>query len=130
MKVEIVSLMQCPGAWHKIAALGKLRGSAIEIDDAAGLQILSECSEKIKWEPDFVESKIDPMPFEDWPWHIKKIAALRNKKDAGVGDTLERMFGTIGGEQSKTAYRLLTGSDCGCQGRKEDLNARYIYSVD
>jgi hypothetical protein len=48
-------------------------------------------------------------------------------EDRGVGDTVTRTIGRIGGDAFKKWFHALTGHPCGCDTRHERLNARYPF---
>lgn len=49
-------------------------------------------------------------------------------EDRGVGDTIARVIGPMGGDAFKRWYKRITGEDCGCGDRQAWLNQRYPYS--
>jgi hypothetical protein len=55
------------------------------------------------------------------------MAKAARPEDAGIGDTLARLAGNVGGEAFKRWYRRITGADCGCGDRQNKLNAMYPY---
>lgn len=71
-----------------------------------------------------------PVPRARWPKLAKAAALLANGTDAGVGDTVERVVGPVGGDAYKAWYLIVTGQPCGCGERKEALNRRYPYNQD
>lgn len=87
--------------------------------------------------PQFVESgqtraalrvvrKQLPVPREKWPASARFIARLARPEDKGVGSTIERLLGSAGRLFKSMVARL--GKDCGCNRRRDTLNARYPYS--
>lgn len=64
-------------------------------------------------------------PFQ-WPLWAVTIALLKADTDAGVGDTVERIIGPIGGQAFKL-WAAKLGVDCGCGARKADWNDRFQY---
>lgn len=68
------------------------------------------------------------VPREKWPAWISKIAEHAAPPDRGVGDTVERMAGGAG-KLFKAMFTKITGRDCGCDGRRDSLNARYPYAA-
>lgn len=70
---------------------------------------------------------VGPVKPARWPWCWRLLALLRTKADRGVGDTVARLLGYVGGERLKRWHRRLTKKDCGCQGRQGRLNRLYPY---
>jgi hypothetical protein len=68
-----------------------------------------------------------PNRASEWPRRIRLIAKFKRDGERGVGDTLARRLGAVGGEVWKKWYEHLTGTDCGCGERQARLNARYPY---
>ncbi len=68
----------------------------------------------------------EPKPMEEWPRLLRSIARKRIPGDAGLGDTLQRLFARLGGEWLKAAIAKL-GIDCGCANRQAWLNHHYPY---
>ncbi len=62
-----------------------------------------------------------------WPTWAKMMRMVRQHGEAGLGDTIARLIGPIGGDVFKAWYLRTTGQDCGCGGRQDVLNARYPY---
>jgi hypothetical protein len=55
------------------------------------------------------------------------LAELRAPEDVGLGDTVARHLGRLGGDAFKRLYRKLTGGDCGCADRQAALNRLFHY---
>jgi len=68
-----------------------------------------------------------PIPFEDWPAWAKGLKLISTKEDKGIGDTIARTIGPLGGDAFKTWFPKITGKSCGCNERQETLNKRYPY---
>lgn len=60
-----------------------------------------------------------------WPMILLPLRLMAKSGDRGLGDIVERVVGPIGGDLYKTWYRKIFGKSCGCQERKENLNADY-----
>lgn len=75
-----------------------------------------------------VPSLIEPIPRAEWPLWAKTLALLATPADKGVGDTIARTIGPVGGDAFKAWYKRLTGKDCGCGERQDALNQRYPYA--
>lgn len=71
----------------------------------------------------------DPVPREKWPLACRGVAKRAIAADKGVGDTLERLAGKVGGRKFKRIFKRITGLGCGCDDRQAWLNARYPYAV-
>ena len=69
-----------------------------------------------------------PLPENEWSWVVRIIARKRKPEDKGLGDTLEREIGYLGGNTYKRWYKkLMPNGDCGCARRQIILNIRYPY---
>lgn len=68
------------------------------------------------------------VPEADWPFLVRVVARRRQPGERGVGDTLQRLIGHLGGEVFKRAFHKLTGRDCGCGNRAIKLNLMYPYA--
>ena len=60
-----------------------------------------------------------------WPAWAEAVRKLRNESDRGAGDTVARLV--PGGDQFKAGFKAVFGFDCGCERRREVLNALYPY---
>ena len=65
-----------------------------------------------------------------WPFWARTVARLRQDGEIGVGDTVARLAGNVGGEAFKRTLKDFAGIDCGCVARQEDLNRRFPYPLD
>jgi len=65
----------------------------------------------------------------DWPFWATSIARIKSPADTGVGDTIARVVGPVGGEAYKAWFKRLFGKSCGCQERQDELNRRFPYVV-
>lgn len=68
-----------------------------------------------------------PIPRSQWPLPFLAVAMAARKGDRGIGDTIARVIGPIGGNAFKRWHRRVTGEDCGCGARADFLNAKYPY---
>lgn len=66
------------------------------------------------------------VPSSDWPTWARRLAAMREPTEAGVGDTVARVAGWLGGNLFKRLAAGL-GIPCGCDGRRDEWNTRYPY---
>lgn len=72
-----------------------------------------------------------PIPYADWPIWIRVFKLTLGKpEDRGVGDTVARIIGDDTSEAFKAWFREKFNVECGCQGRKDRLNANYPYTLD
>lgn len=71
-----------------------------------------------------------PVPRAEWPKIARQIAWMRSEGETGIGSTLERLIGYVGGGFYKEAFKMLTGKSCGCSDRKRHLDQRYPYNQD
>lgn len=67
------------------------------------------------------------MPRGEWPILAKTLARMEADGDRGLGDVVERLAAKVGGESFKTWYKRLTGRECGCNSRREALNALFPF---
>ena len=69
---------------------------------------------------------------EVWPMNTFGIAAralrlMKTPADQGVGDTIARVIGPIGGDAYKAWFLETFGRSCGCAERQADLNQKFPY---
>lgn len=105
---------RAPGYLEDVLAAGRIVGDCVELSEAA-FQALRQ-----KYR--------DPQPRANWPRWAKAIAWLKADADAGVGDTIARVIGPVGGAAFKAWFKKLTGHSCGCVERQEELNRQYPYA--
>ncbi len=72
------------------------------------------------------ETPIESIPREQWPAWAKWAAFRGNSTDKGVGDTVARHLGKVGGELFKAAIKAM-GADCGCTAKQFEWNQKYPY---
>lgn len=70
-----------------------------------------------------------PIPADQWPAWAKELSQRRTAEDSGLGDTLARSIGPIGGDAYKAWYKNTFGRPCGCAERQADLNLQYPYEI-
>lgn len=80
-----------------------------------------------RWEPASPAPRESGEAFANWPWLVRRVAALRAPGDRGLGDTIARHLNSLGAGALKWFHRKLTGRDCGCADRQQRLNALYPY---
>ncbi len=69
-----------------------------------------------------------PVPEARWPRWVRLIANQKTPDDSGVGDTVARIIGPVGGHAYKTWFAETFGESCGCVKRQARLNALYQYT--
>lgn len=69
-----------------------------------------------------------PVPYDQWPAHIKLIASLRAEGERDVGQTATRLAGKAG-KTFELWFRALTGKSCGCAERRAEWAALYPYEI-
>ena len=133
MTTEATKTVDVPEHWMAnrevfhpgFTAMAKARGMAID----GGLR-LPEADFNELW-PQFAKSPgpspIAPIPKNDWPIWAKTLALAKLAEDKGIGDTIARTIGPVGGNAFKVWFKKLTGKDCGCSERQELLNSKYAY---
>ena len=117
--LEDLRKSEVPNLWHNALAVGILNGQELEILDEQWVALLGG---KV------FEPAPTAKPREQWPGWAKLIALASNSQDKGVGDTVARTIGPIGGEQFKAWYLKITGHSCGCSERQYLLNQLYPFS--
>jgi len=65
-----------------------------------------------------------------WPYNAFGVVARALKllavpADTGIGDTIARIIGPIGGEAYKKWFQDTFGKTCGCQERQDHLNSLF-----
>lgn len=61
------------------------------------------------------------------PTWAATIAKLKADNDTGLGDTIARVIGPVGGNAFKHYFKTIFGKSCGCKERQEALNRDYPY---
>lgn len=54
----------------------------------------------------------------------------KKNKSRGLGDTIEKMAKASGIKKAVDTIAKVTGKDCGCKKRKEQLNKAFPYKED
>lgn len=80
-----------------------------------------------KWPFPLANYSATPQRARNWPAWAMAIKRLSVEGERGVGDTVARVIGPIGGDAWKLWFKTLTGKSCGCERRQADLNAAYPY---
>lgn len=71
-------------------------------------------------------------PIINWPMSpfgvmARTLKLFRTPDDKGVGDTLARIVGPIGGDAYKVWFKETFGRTCGCTERQEKINEQFPY---
>ena len=64
----------------------------------------------------------------EWPIWAKTVSLARSEKDKGVGDTIARTIGIVGGHKYREWFKRITGRECGCRERQDNLNKLFPYT--
>jgi len=70
-----------------------------------------------------------PVPRDEWPAWVRGVASRRKEGEAGVGDTLARLFNPLGAGDAYKAMRKMLGMPCNCERDQERLNTLYPYQT-
>jgi hypothetical protein len=100
------------GYAEDVLAHGRVVGEALEMADADYEALCRKYRVETAWPP--------------WALVIK---VLRAEPDMGVGDTVARIIGPIGGDAFKTWYKATFGVACNCATRQAEWNALYRYET-
>ena len=68
-----------------------------------------------------------PWPMSPFGIAMRAIRPMAIVGELGVGDTLARLIGPIGGEAYKQWFENKFGRTCGCTERQAQLNKQYPY---
>lgn len=104
------------------------REALAEVD--AAFPVLATASQ-IMPTPDKPASAAKPI-VEKWPRNpfgmfARGFKLLRTPEDTGIGDTIARLVGPVGGDAYKKWFKDTFGKSCGCTERQQDLNERFPY---
>lgn len=113
--VEATAKLRATGYLSDVLSAAKLDGEHIELSESEFQRL------RAKYAAPQLPAK--------WPAYARILARIRNSDDAGIGDTIARVIGPVGGEAYKTWFKRLFGKPCGCQERQDELNRRYPYPV-
>lgn len=91
-------------------------------------EILEETNAVIAGGPPAPRAALPLGQKQTWPWWTLPIVLFKAEADAGLGDTIARVIGPIGGETYKAWYLETFGKSCGCAARQEDLNQQFPYA--
>lgn len=86
------------------------------------------------WEWDAVNMRLAPCGTaeqgppapQQWPLWARGVRLNAKPPDRGVGDTIERTVGRVGGRLFKK-WSNAVGFNCGCIARRDKLNRQYPY---
>ena len=65
-----------------------------------------------------------------WPIWARPFRLLSRSGDRGLGDTITRIVGPIGGDAFKAWHLAMFGVPCGCEGRQESLNREFPFPAE
>ena len=140
VKFSIAQLERAIGENGMAALLsaGTQSGDFLEIDSAELHRIRREHRMPVGAPPRYISSNPEwpaitqptPLPRAAWPIWAKAVALYALPGDAGLGDTITRQIGPIGGNAFKAWYLAMFGKPCGCSTRQTTLNARYPYDTN
>lgn len=63
-----------------------------------------------------------------WPSWAVRIKRAAIPSDRGVGDTIARLIGPVGGDAYKSWFKTTFGRACGCTERQASLNGQFPYA--
>jgi len=113
VRLEEISRNYEPGFYDYVVGLGSVANGILTVAEGA----LAGIGKKFK-------------PVRRWPTWALVVAKLAQPKDLGVGDTLARVIGPIGGDKYKAWHLETFGKPCGCAERQEHLNQLFPYRGD
>jgi hypothetical protein len=109
-RLKEVSANRGEGFFDYVVSLGAVENEVLSIPNGA----LAGIANKFK-------------PAQRWPAWAMLVAKLSAPQDLGVGDTIARTIGPVGGSAYKNWYLTTFGKTCGCTERQEQLNAKFPY---
>ena len=136
MKILITELLsKCQPVYYQILAQGNLVHGEISIEDQIAQPLLEQCTaepqpfaQPIFKNPTHRLPQSAPVKLNiERPAWAKTLKALRKDGEIGIGDTAERIFGSLGGTAFKIAFKAMFKRDCGCNARKDLWNTLYPY---
>jgi hypothetical protein len=68
-------------------------------------------------------------PPQPWPRWALAMADHRTPEDTGLGDTVARIIGPIGGDLFQVWFHKVTGRNCRCKQRQAWLNRKYPFTT-
>ena len=120
-----------PGLWQEITAAGTHTPDFLWItipDGAIDPSRLPKPLASPKPKPMSGLSSLFPAKPRKFPLWATLLAAKKTPEDKGIGDTIARLIGPIGGDAYKRWFSKITGKPCGCEQRQDRLNALFPYS--
>ena len=70
------------------------------------------------------------LPTAPWPAWARAMRFLSRPADRGLGDTIARIVGPVGGDAFKAWHLATFGVPCGCEGRQESLNREFPFPAE
>lgn len=111
--IRATAEMRAAGYYDDVLAHGTIHGDEVELTEAAFQKLRKKYAV--------------PVEAAEWPLFARVLARLKSTADRGVGDTIARLIGPVGGAAFKVWFKRLTGCTCGCTERQEELNKRFRY---
>jgi hypothetical protein len=111
----------------QVNALRRCSIERLNVEERVYVDVESECYKSIPGMPVYPPSAPPVLPPDQWPAWAKLVAARRQPRDKGVGDTIHREAG-LAGQTFKAAFAKL-GVDCGCNARRDKFNVLYPYAL-
>jgi len=133
-KLQSLAVNKCPNVWNDMLKAGRHSPGAgyVDVPDDIARQILNNCGNippAEKPSPVHVLTGIEPIPYEDWPAPFKALIPFAIPQDVGLGDTIERHVGPIGGRLFAKWFFETFNRSCGCDTRREKWNIQYPLSL-
>jgi hypothetical protein len=136
-QLEINARRRPPGYVDAFKARATLLPTHIEISPEAVAEIdadyplmetVSPQTNKVTTLPtSAAKREIEKWPRNPFGMFARGFKLLRTKEDTGIGDTIARLVGPVGGDAYKQWFKETFGKSCGCTERQQDLNERFPY---
>jgi len=75
----------------------------------------------------YIHPDYRPVPRDEWPLWARALSLVKADGDSGVGDTIARTVGPIGGDKFKEWHRKVFDKECDCTKRQARFNAQFPY---
>ena len=108
--LESAAIGRPSGYYDDVLSRGVVIGDSVHLTDEAKAELRRKYS-----------------TFNQWPTWAATIAKLKADGDTGIGDTIARVIGPVGGAAFKRYFKTIFGKSCGCDERQDALNRRYPY---
>ena len=107
---------------HKIANQFPIQ---LNIEDDIEAQLAAQLPENFV--TNINPNRSPEIPKSEWPAWAKLVALKALPEDRGVGDTIARTIGPIGGDRFKAWFHDTFNRSCGCSERQDAMNLQYPY---